>query len=352
MAREDDTQAPAGVTGGTVADSATETVVTEAPATDAVATGDAPAETSPDAATTDAPAEATGPTEEELATLKAAYDDAVKEAVAARDTKLGEVPADKMTAISAAFAALTPGQRKTARVEVNEAMHHELTVTQEISTARAYVDIKELISTVKTPKATVAAAKVDPTQDWVNLQMAHYLAGSLLKAPADVDANWAEQLKAQLPDVKAQQASVLDFLKARDEWDSTETHPEGATEPTMPQVSPVYTIALQIAAGRPTRRVRAAAGSAGSAAPRAARMPSNYSGPRRSIGGHIAEFFADKASGTAVKVAEIVRYASSAYGPGEASSGAITAYFDRGNFAATPGITPVTVDGVKGAQKA
>jgi hypothetical protein len=108
-------------------------------------------------------------------------------------------------------------------------------------------------------------------------------------------------------------------------------------------------LALNIAQGV-TRRTagRKAKGDGTAKAPRT--VTATYTGPRRSIGGHVAAYFADKPVGHGAKFGTLAKFASAEY-PDGASSGAIQAYFLRNNQAETPGIVLSEVDGVKGAVK-
>lgn len=338
------------------------TVAAEA-ATEAPEATEATTEATPEIATESVPTEAatteeaapetpTGPTDEELAATYQIFTDAVKAAYDARDMTNASVPSDKVEAVQAAYKLLNTKQRKEAKADLAEGLRVHLTETADIISARFYMDMQATVEKAKAvTRETVAAPVVDPTQAFVNTSLGFYLASQLLVPPADIAPNWGDMMAAQAQEINGEPVeAVRTYMAAKAAWDAETEHAEGATEPVLDPNTPAsLVLALALVSGKRTAG-RKATGTTGTRAPRAPRAPS-VGGTRGNIGAHIAKFFADKPVGTAVKFGDIAAFTSSEYPGANASGGAIGAFFDRGNFASTPGIAPTLVDGKKGAIK-
>ena len=371
MARTDNTDA---VTEATVVEAPAETVatVTDAPEADSVpsditdgntATADESAfvadqeaaEAAADTAEAEAEAAKLAAEAEALATAnQATFEAALKSAIDGRDANSGDIPKELFDATLAAYRELNATQKKAAKQAAKDGMGDALRKHADAGMAKAYMDLGDAFSNTRATPEGPAKAAVNPTDAFVDARLAHYFASEFVVPPADLAADWSDRMKAKAGELKAAVADVKAYQTLRAAWDAASEHADGETEPTLPESTPeVLRIALKLASGGTARKPRAASGT-GTSAPRAARAASSYTGARRSIAEHIAKWAASVPVGTVAKHGEVARFASSEYPAGDASSGAVTAFMDRGNFGAIKGVTieaATTADGKKAIKR-
>jgi hypothetical protein len=140
------------------------------------------------------------------------------------------------------------------------------------------------------------------------------------------------------------EADLAPFIAASQATVAQRDTSEGEDQPEAPKVPAEVVAAFKFARGAKRRGVGTGNGD---------RTP--HDGPRRDLGKHIAEAFADVESGTFLSVAEIRKFKSSEYEDEPPSAGAISArLFPAKGECTVEGITPGTggEKGTKGAYKA
>lgn len=351
MARDDDS-AVAVESPGNVTEVQPDVAVTPENATQA----ENPAQTegaAPVAPTAPAAATPPEPTEAEQAAAFETFKTKALAAVAEVDQSTGNLPDGLVADVKAAYVALPLAKNKTAaRKWLDDQMKGCLTTPPfDLYKAKGFLDLNEAARSTGATRETVAKPPVDPTEAFVKEVTAHWLATSLLIPGPEVDASYvtkAQELAKSLEDeTKAYKAYLIEHLawSAKPEAERT---PEA--EPKAPEVSEVVLHAAKIALGRSARRTsnKATGGSSATASV----TTQTYSGPKRDVKAHIREAFADQPVGAFLKIGEIAKFSSQAYGSTQPSGGAINAALSSAKFAeAVPHIVKATEGGVNGARK-
>lgn len=299
------------------------------------------------------PAEPAGPTDEEIKAALAAFETLAAAAVETRDKNTGEIPADEVTKVREAYAALPTTPAKTrARNGLAEAMKAALVKERAADKARAYLTLgEEVKSASKATKETVAKAPVDITAEHVARVTSLYLSTSFVDAPEGVDASWADQVKNKAAALMGEIGTYKAYQAELAKWQATDEANRQGDEPKAPDVDPIVVSAFRIARGRPTSPGRKPGSGKAAGAPKAS--TAGYSGPRRSVKAHIQSAFASVPVGTFLKIAEIANHTSAEYGSDHPSSGAVSAalFPPSGKAASIEGLQPTEEGGVKGARK-
>lgn len=325
----------------TATDTAEGTVLTEVPAEGGTEGGT-------EGAAEAKPAEQTGPSEEEI---KAAVDgfEALLDAVllddvgGERNTQTGHISDDLRDKIKAAFTALPVGSTKTsARPRVKALVEQRLDQAMEhmdMPAARTLYTIQnECLVARRGPEPSIARQPVDPTETFVEEQVARYMAPYLAPVPDGVADDWPQR-------VEARHAELIDAARSYATWFDADEETRG----DEPEVADAAKQAVRLSRGRATRAGRRAksTGESAAATPRAA-----YAGPKRNVANHIAEAFADKPVGTWMSIQEIAKFPSKEYAGDKASPGAVSARIHAAGGCTIPGIAPQAgPNGKKGAVK-
>jgi hypothetical protein len=257
--------------------------------------------------------------------------------VAQRDTSTGELPDGALDGTLEAYRTLpSVKDRNRAKAHLKDAMKDAME-QMDLSLARAYLTMQDSMTTAPSHKAS-ERKPADPLAVWKhNLLTATLAYGELagVGAPEGADIN---EITTQ-----AGSQEFVDAMNAYRTWLDTEV-PEGEDQPEAPKVPAEVVAAFKFARGAKRRGVGTGNGD---------RTP--HDGPRRDLGKHIAEAFADVESGTFLSVAEIRKFKSSEYEDEPPSAGAISArLFPAKGECTVEGITPGTggEKGTKGAYKA
>jgi hypothetical protein len=307
------------------------------------ATTEAPVETptendQPAEQPTDAPAEGDAPSEkkEEAPVDLTAFEAAVEAAADEADETTGTVPEADIAKVTEAYRALDGLKAKNkAKALVNDKLSDAMN-SGKLERARSYFNIGEQALVAAAGGTKREATPTDPTEAFVqrvaSLSLAYGLAVS--NQPEGVAADAMDRANS-LTESNREAASAYAAWLSQSEEDRGD-------EPEAPAF---VKAAVKLAQGKPARAGSARSGGG-----------STFDGPRRDIGKHILEVFADKPVGTFLKVAEIRSTDTSEYKAGEASAGAISArLFPEGDGTKSSmnkfGIKPDTQDGRKGAIK-
>lgn len=341
MAREDIFEDTATDLGGDgIEDSAPEfseadTVVTEAPVTDAdeAVEAEAPVEAEPtDEEKAAAEAEAAAEAAEHEATVEA-FKAAADAAVAEADSETGTVTEANLDKVSNAYREVTGGikYKNQAKAHVAEEMKNALTSGPDgYSKAAAYNEVNEAILTA-TAKAKASpkpkAPSISPAQAYAERVAVVAEALRLLEENAPEEADGWEGVDVEVD------ASALYAFDTDDSEDKGEA----------PESTPLAKAAVKVALGKAAGTRPRSGGSTGS----------TYSGPRRDVGAHILHAFEGVESGTFLTVAEIRAVKSPEYGDDAPSAGAISArLFPKSGKVTLAGVIPGENDkGVNGATK-
>lgn len=153
-----------------------------------------------------------------------------------------------------------------------------------------------------------------------------------------VAAEPVEGYEEFLPDETALATEAKRYL----DWAASTDEDKG----DAPEISPVALAAAKLSLGKPAKVRKAKGESAGTGAV--------YTGPRRDVAVHIENAFADKPSGTFLKISEIRAVPSDEYGDDAPSAGAVSArLFPASGKCTVAGVVPgKDADGNRGATKA
>lgn len=356
------------------ASDATESTVTEVATEAADGVAEAADAATAEAASVEAtaPAAPTGPTKEEI---DAALDSFVgqvnsilgspktddEEAVVGKiDQQNGSVPTECMTEVVEAFKALPGGTRAHNKAIERLVENQMVALTKHMWAvgARAIaLMLNELRQAGKGTKAkveTVARPTVSPTVAHVSTAVAHILAVNFLPVGSDVDDNWGELTNAKVTELASEVGVLQKYLADKATYDAltddekadTANHPE----PTQPEVDAIILQAARIARGRVAGPKKAATAAREPKEPGTS-VPRDPSAPRGDILAHIQEVFAELPVGTFLKVSAIAKVATSQYGAGQASGGAISARIKGEAFGKVEGLEFVSQDGGQGVRK-
>lgn len=335
-------------------------VTEQAPAgTEAPASTETPSEgTEPQApetpATAQVEAKPEGPTEAEQKVAYDAFVAAAEEAVTHRDTTTGTIPEANVAPVKTAYVALPlPKNKAAARAHLEDKMKLALTGALDAPLAKAYMDLGAEVKATSHTRETVAKPPVDPTEEFVKLSTAHYLAVSVLTAGPDVKPEWPAMVqklhKALMPEVQAWKSYEAEHAV----WEAKAGTPDEATrgdEPKAPELHEVTQHAIKITQGRGTRSAgRPKKSTDGTSTPTTStRVP--YVGSKRSVKKHIQEAFASVPVGGFLKIGEIAKFQSTEYGTDRPSSGAVTAALESNKWDVA-NISKSNQGGVNGATK-
>lgn len=234
----------------------------------------------------------------------ASFKDAANEAVENADETTATIPEQFLAKVTEEYRKLDGTKLKNQAKAVAEEGMRESLDNGSLSGAQAWVKIRDACVGGSAPAAP--KAPVDPTEAFVQRGATLELAMELLgeDVPDGVQADWQTRVSEQVAD-------NLDAAKAYFKWANDESDDKG----DEPKVENVVKLATKVAQGKAAGRVTSSTG----------KVARTYTGARRDVAKHITEAFADKESGTYMKIAEIKAFASSEYAAGEVSAGAITA---------------------------
>lgn len=290
---------------------------------------DAPVETTPTPAqdntenTTDALAEAD-------AVDTSAFDQAMAKALEEMDPTTGTLSTEQMHSVVAAYQSLDGAKAKAkARAFCENGVKSALEGdSPDVPRARALNAVRVEITKAKGGGSSAPKAPTDPTTAFVEQVVALQLAYSHVtgNVPEGVADDWQDRANTLAAETVGDLQKLAQYTGEGEE----------------PQVAPLARRALKLATGKVSK-----SSSGGTRAP--------FTGTRRDVSKHIREAFADKAAGDFLTVAQIVAFASSEYGAGEASPGAVSArLFPKSGKCTVEGVEPVDAANgqPKGAKKA
>lgn len=323
---------------GTVTTTTASEPSTEAPA--------AP-QTDPQPETTESGEQGTAtPAPQEPAEAKAAetvdlgpWNEAVAQALETADKTTGTVPEANVSAVVAAYRALSTKGRAEAKKAVQGHLRTQVQDRQ-IAKAQAVMALSDAMTEGTASKTTREHREpVDPTKAFVDRAVMLALARTIFTGtvPQGVKDDWKDQANKEVTNLQPQVEVYAEYLKARAEHTGEGDGPE-EPEGVSPVVKGAFKLAQGKSAGLPKVRV---ANEGGSKAP--------FEGPTRSIVKHIQEAFEDLPSGAFLKVNEIRKHRSREYGDDLPSSGAVSSRLKSKN--AIEGITSGEKDGHQGAYK-
>jgi hypothetical protein len=309
----------------------------------------APIEASTDPqAVSEAPVEKPeGPTDEEIQSAFADFETAANTAVDGRDSNSGDLTAESVDAVKAAYKALPNAATKTkARNWLEEGMKTALTEGLDAVKARAFMVLGGEVKSAGGHRDSVIKAPVDPTEEHVARITAMYLAISMVPVAEGVADDWSAQVSTKANELGEQVNTYREYLNALDVHNANTDENKG-DGPAEPEVDSIVANAAKLARGRQIGRTRKApSGAKGDSTPRVG----SYNGPRRNVRTHIAQVFENVPVGTFLKIGEIANATSTEYGDDHPSSGAVTAAFNSSNFNVA-GVEAATNGGIKGARK-
>jgi hypothetical protein len=256
-----------------------------------------------------------------------AFNDAVAEAVAEADKSTGEVPEASIAKANEAYRALDGIKAKNAaRADLDKRMMDAI-FESDAPLARSYAQIKENLSA---GSSSSSKAPKDPTENFIGKLAGLQAAFTLLfnDAPEGVKDGWQDQVETKASELAEAAAKYrTDLSNATDEspFDDSDVPSD---------VKRVVKLA--------TGKTSGGSGYTG--------------GPRRNVGKHIEQVFADLPVGSVLTVTEINKARSEEYGPNDApTTGAISQrlFPPKGGKPNLPeGIEPVNDEGSpRGARK-
>lgn len=281
-------------------------------------------------ATPEAPAEAAATKPAEVPINLDAYTAAVDAAFQAKDEANGVIAEGPLEAVTKAYRDLDGVKPKNAAKALIGDRLKDAVNSLDIVSGRAYMLIGEANTAGAGTKTEKAPA--DPAEAYVQRVVTLALAQSLVSVPEGVDgAAAAEKANAQLAELAPKAAEYL-------AWTVNEADDKGEE----PEVNSTVKAAVKLATGKTAKAGGSRSGGG-----------STFDGPRRDIGKHIEEAFADKNSGDFLTIAEITNFKSSEYGDSKPSAGAISArLFPSTGKCSLTFVTPNTNEkGNRGASK-
>jgi hypothetical protein len=258
---------------------------------------------------------------------------AVEAAVEERDKETGNLAVVLFSPVGAAFRALEGIKAKNAAKHLlNESMRDAMN-SLDMPKARAYMLLSDSLTAAA---ASVARERVpaDPTEAFVQRVVGLRLASTLAVShiPAGVKDDWQEKANALLAESDPIAGTYYSWL-----------HNEAEDKGDEPDATTVVKAAVKLASGK-SAKVGSTPKAPGAL----------FDGPRRDIGKHIAEAFANEGEGTFLTIAQIRAFVSEEYGENPPSAGAISArLFPTSGKCTLTGVRPeVNEKNNKGAVKA
>lgn len=266
-----------------------------------------------------------------------AFEAAAQGAVAQRDDDTGELPEGALEPVLTAYRELPSVKaRNRAKDRLKDLMKSAME-GMNLSLARAFFSMNEAMTTATGKAADKKPA--DPTAAYK-----HSLAVALL-AYGELASNPPEGVSVDEITTATQAPEMLEKVTAYRTWLDTEVA-EGEEKPQAPETPSEIIAAFKLVRGGKVGG-RASGGGSG-------RVSTPHDGPRRDLGKHITEAFAEVESGTFLSVADIRKFRSSEYEDEQPSAGAISArLFPNKGECTVEGIRPGTggEKGTKGAYK-
>lgn len=241
-------------------------------------------------------------------------------------------PADT-TPVVEAYRSLDPKAKRAFRELIKEQAKSALMVKRDADLARGWMTLEQVVGSAT---GKTVSAPVDPTeasiQRGVTFGLAYRLVMGTLPEGADAEAVTAA--------VREQVSAIdLDQVNIYTTWLDSTDEAKGAE----PEVSAAIKAAVSLSRGK-------------AAKVKVSRSGGTSTGERKNTLTHLEQVFADKASGTFMKVSEIANAKSAEYGDESPSAGAITArlFPNNGKPVLPAGITAVekTATSPRGAVKA
>lgn len=300
---------------------------------DAVQTPEGTEEVVDETTTPDTEAAESTPAEDADEVDLSAFESAVAEALEQRDSATGDLPEASISAVQKAYRDLPTGAKVKNRAKgILQAGVKEGMDQKSLPLARANMILLDSLASAGRSTTRVEREPVDPTEAFVGRVAALALADHLVKS--NVPEGVADDWTARASELVSASTEAADQYFA---W----LHSDSEDKGDEPEVSAVVKSAVRLAQGRSTRGARGSV----------SRAP--YAGPKREIGKHISEAFADKQSGDFMTIAELKAFRSEEYGDSAPSPGALTArLFPQSGKCTLEDVTPGTNEqGKKGAYK-
>lgn len=247
----------------------------------------------------------------------------------------GQPTEDGIKSTQDAYQTLDGAKAKSAARGWVQAEMIRLVKSKEMERAIAITLIGEHLTEGKAKKASTGEGTpkkaADPTEAYVSQRVVLDLARTLLGE--------------NKPEGVADDADDQADTKFAAEWDSAQAYfvwvnADKESRGDEPEASDLVKTGAKLASGKKTKTT---SGGGGTSTP--------FTGTRGDIGAHIAEAFANEPSGKFLKVADIGKFKSTAYGDRKPSPGAISSRLQPGK-SLPEGITATKQDGVLGAVKA
>lgn len=264
------------------------------------------------------------------------FQSAAQTAVEQRDTGSGDLPEGALEPVLKQYRELPSVKDRNRAKNLLKDLMKSAMEQMDLGLAKAYLVMQDSMTTA-TAKTPAERKPADPTALW-----RHNLATATI-AYGELFSNAPEGIDAQEVVGAAQSAEILEAVAKYRTWLDTET-PEGEERPAAPEVPAEVVAAFRLVRGQGRRTGNGSS----------SRIVSPHDGPRRDLGKHIEEAFANVEDGAFLSVADIRKFRSSEYGDEQPSAGAISArLFPSSGTCTIPGITPGTggEKGTKGAFK-
>lgn len=258
-----------------------------------------------------------------------------------RDRSTATLPEAVVSKFGEEYRKLDSGQKRQARNQITTRVQELLdddteSMMDSILKAKSYNELMNETkrSAAPTSRAAAAAAKVDPTEAYVDQYLGLALATMALPKPEGFDEEKAAQsihkLVGAYNDPESDEAKKFQAYLA---WSRNADTENRGDEPEVPEY---VKRSVKIAEGKAGGRGRRT-GSSGTRAPR------QSGGPQGNIETHVKEALAGREVGEVVSIADIAKFVSSEYGEDKRpSAGAISARL----FPSSGG--PCTIENVEG----
>jgi len=235
------------------------------------------------------------------------FETVVDAALAERDTSTGTVPDAQIEAVKASYRALASAKYKNrAKKHLNNKLKDAVN-GQDIILGGAVMALADAVENAgASPRTPTERKPADPATTYRERMVVLHLAYNLARNNVPEGVNDAEELakvEAKVEELSAAADSYLAWL--------TSTAEDKGDEPEVDVLV--------------KKAVKASQGRAAQASGKSTSTPRVSDGTRRNVRTHIAQVFADKPSGTFLKVAEIAKTPTEEYPDASCSPGAISA---------------------------